>query len=346
MKITRVLKANIRELPEQQQTALKQAIKWQIFTICFTLVTITVMAFVMGNSMAMRTAWIEDMLSLLPQISFLIALFFTYKQPTLRHPYGWHRAMGVGHLVSGVALLTVGTHLGYEAAKGLVTADHPTIGTVQLFGNTVWLGWLMVIVMALIVVGPLWIYGPPKKRLAPILHNKVLSADADMAKADWQTNAASIIGVLGVGVGFWWLDGAAAVFISIGIILDGYKNTKMALADLMDQRARTSDSAKPHPVREEIATCARERMWVGDVGMRIRDEGQLLQVELFVVPRLKRVNVDELTELQQAICDLAWNLHDVVVIPTSQIPEWADRGLPFPHPSATKSPPKKHHKKG
>lgn len=91
--------------------------------------------------------------------------------------------MGIGHLVAGVALLAVGGNLAVESAVGLVRGEHPAIGTVRLFGQTVWLGWLMVGVMTVVIVGPFF-YGHAKAKLAPILHNKVLYADADMAKAD------------------------------------------------------------------------------------------------------------------------------------------------------------------
>lgn len=141
---------------------------------------------------------------------------------------------------AGVALLAVGSNLAVESATGLVRGEHPAIGTVQLFGVTIWLGWLMVAVMSVIVIGPFF-YGHAKSKLAPILHNKVLYADADMAKADWTTTVASIVGVLGVGIGGWWLDGAAALFISLGIMWDGIRTTKAAVLDLIDQRARTHD---------------------------------------------------------------------------------------------------------
>src|SRR5690606_660380 len=164
---------------------------------------------------SIRTGCIGVMLSLIPLIAFLVALIFVRRRPDVKHPYGNHRAMGVGHLVAGVALLAVGLNLAFEAVSGLFAAEHPTIGTVNLFGHTVWLGWLMIAAMSVIVVGPL-IYGPAKLKLAPVLHNKLLYADADMATADWHTNAASIVGVLGIGMGLWWLDGVAALFISLG----------------------------------------------------------------------------------------------------------------------------------
>lgn len=322
--MSRIGRIGRTELPEEQQTALRKAVRWEWFTIVYTAVTIAVIALVVGNSQAMRTAWIEDMLSLVPQIAFLTALIFVRRRPTVKHPYGLHRAMGVGHLVAGVALLAVGLNLAREAVVELVTAEHPTIGTVVLFGQTVWLGWLMVAVMAVVIVGPVFFYGPAKSKLAPVLHNKLLYADADMAKADWQTTVASIVGVLGVGIGLWWLDGAAALFISLGIIWDGVKNTKTAVIDLMDQRARTFDSSEPHPLAGDILSTMRSRPWVKEASVRMRDQGQVFHVEAFVVPRRGRVSLDEITDLEERITDLDWKVQEIVIVPTESLPEGTD----------------------
>ncbi|MGO2746672.1 cation diffusion facilitator family transporter [Microbacterium sp.] len=313
------------DLPPEQTEALKKAVKWEWATIAYTIVTITLVAFVVGNSQAMRTAWIEDMLSLLPQISFLIALIFVRRPPTLKHPYGLRRAMGVGHVVAGAALLAVGLNLAYEAISGLIAAEHPTIGTVDLFGQTIWLGWLMVIVMTVIVIGPL-VYGHAKAKLAPVLHNKILYADADMAKADWQTNAASVIGVLGVGLGVWWLDGAAALFISLSIIWDGIRNTRGAVADLMDHRARTYDDKHPHPLAREIVEHLRAQRWIADAAVRMRDQGQVFHVEAFIVLRKRRVSAAQIDEISESISEMDWKVQDVVVIPCARLPEEADAG--------------------
>ncbi|MGL3151609.1 cation diffusion facilitator family transporter [Microbacterium sp. A82] len=314
------------DLPLEQQKALKKAVWWEYFTIIYTACTIALVAFVVGNSQAMKTAWIEDMLSLIPQVSFLIALIFVRRRPTVRHPYGFHRSMGIGHLVAGVALLGVGLNLAFEAASGLVAVEHPTIGTVNLFGHTIWLGWLMVAVMAIIVSGP-FIYGRAKAKLAPVLHNKILYADADMAKADWQTNAASIVGVLGVGAGLWWLDGAAALFISLSIIWDGIRNTKGAVVDLMDERARTYDDKQPHPLAAEIVRYLRAQPNVKDAGVRMRDQGQVFHIEAFVVPHRKRITLAQIDRLSRGVADMDWKVQDVVVIACDEIPDEADRGL-------------------
>lgn len=308
------------DLPAEQKDALKKAIRWEWFTIGYTTITITVVAFVLGNSQSMKTAWIEDMLSLIPQVSFLVALLFVRRRPTPTNPYGFHRAMGIGHLVAGVALLGVGGSLAVQSILGLLATEHPTIGTVRIFGHTVWLGWLMVGVMAVVVVGPFF-YGPAKMKLAPMLHNKVLYADADMSKADWTTNAASIVGVLGIGIGWWWLDGAAALFISGGIVWDGIKNTRGAVADLMDQRARTVDDSEPEPLNDTIVSYLRGLDWVGDAGVRMRDQGQVFHIEAFVTVKRKKVSLERLDAARDRIVQLDWRVQDIVIIPVGELPE-------------------------
>jgi divalent metal cation (Fe/Co/Zn/Cd) transporter len=312
------------DLPAEQREALRKAVRLEWFTIGYTTVTIALIALVVGNSQAMKTAWIEDMLSLVPQISFLVALLLIRRRPTRAFPYGLHRAMGVGHLVAGVALFAIGGSLAVESILGLVRAEHPTIGTVHIFGVTVWLGWFMVGVMALIVVGPLF-YGPAKARIAPVLHNKVLFADADMAKADWTTNAASIVGVLGIGIGWWWLDGVAALFISIGIVWDGVKNSRSAVVDLMDQRARTYDEGEPEPLIGEILRAVNALPWVRESALRMRDMGHVFHVEVFVVPRRARVSVERIERARRGVVELDWRVQDVVIIVVPRLPDEAAR---------------------
>lgn len=312
------------DLPEEQQRALRAAIRWEWFTIGYTVVTIALIALVVGGSQAMKTAWIEDMLSLIPQVSFLLALIVIRRAPTRKFPYGLHRAMGVGHLVAGVALLVIGGNLAVEAMLGLVRAEHPAIGTVQVFGQTVWLGWFMVGVMSVVVIGPFF-YGHAKAKLAPKLHNKLLHADADMAKADWTTTVASVVGVLGIGIGWWWLDGAAALFISLGIVWDGIKNSRTAVLDLIDQRARTPDDARVQPLLWQLVDELQALPWVAEAGVRMRDMGQVFHVEAFVVPRRRKVSVDELEAARQAVAELDWKVQDVVVIPVRSLPEEAER---------------------
>jgi cation diffusion facilitator family transporter len=312
------------ELPERQAQVLRRAVRLEWITIAFLAVTVTLVYLVLGNSQAMKAAWIEDLLSFIPPIAFLIAIRVNRRPPTRKHPYGYHRSVAVGHLVAAVALTTMGTYLIVDSATGLILAEHPTIGTIELFGVSIWLGWLMIGVMAAIAL-PLVFIGRAKLKLAKELHNKVLYADADMNKADWMTAVGSIVGVSGIGLGLWWLDAVAALFIAGSILHDGLKNLFASLADLMDARATTFDDKKPHPVALQVDDYLRGLDWVGAAGSRVRDEGHVFHIEAFVVPRRGRLpKLDEWERARQACVDLDWKVQDIVLVPVRELPEVVD----------------------
>ena len=174
------------ELPERQAAVLRKAIRLEWWTIAAQVFAVVLLGLVLGNSQAMKVAWVEDMLSLAPPIAFLLAVRIIRKPPSPERPYGYHRSIGVAHLVAGATLLSLGAFLFVDSAIGLVTAEHPAIGGVQVFGQVVWLGWLMI--AALLVAGfPPVLLGHAKMKLAEDLHDKVLYADADMNKANWTT---------------------------------------------------------------------------------------------------------------------------------------------------------------
>ncbi|PJJ72922.1 divalent metal cation (Fe/Co/Zn/Cd) transporter [Diaminobutyricimonas aerilata] len=308
-------------LPDEQQRALAQATRLEWATIGFLAVTVTIVALVLGSSQAMRAAWIEDMLSFLPPIAFLVATRVVRLKPTVAHPYGFHRATGVAHLVAAVALLVMGFYLFFDSASKLVSAEHPSIGGITLFGVTFWLGWLMIAALAITSIPPV-ILGRMKLKRAEALHDKVLYADADMNKADWQTAAAGIAGILGIGVGLWWADAAAALIISASIGWDGMKNVRGAIGALMDASAKTYDDKKPHPLAARIDRTLRELRWVEQARSRVRDEGHVFHIESFVVP--KRGRMPKLEQLEQAreLCSsLDWKVQDMVIVPVAELPD-------------------------
>lgn len=309
------------ELPPEQADALRKAIRFEWFTLAFLAVAITLVYVVMGNSQAMKAAWVEDLLSLAPPIAFLIAVRIVNRPPTEKYPYGFHRSVGVAHLVAGVALFAMGAFLVVDSATGLLGGEHPPIGTIELFGQAIWLGWLMIIVMALTIPLPIY-FGRVKMRLARQLHDKVLYADADMNKADWMTAVGTIVGVTGIGLGLWWADSAAALFIAGSILWDGVKNMRAAITDLMDTRATTFDDGKPHPVAGEVDEHLRGLDWVAEVGSRVRDQGHVFHVESFVVPRAGVMpSLEQLVTARDECIALDWKVQDIVLIPIDRLPE-------------------------
>ena len=309
------------ELPEEQQKALGRAVKFEWITLAFLTFSTALVFLVLGNSQAMKAAWIEDLLSFLPPIAFLVATRVIRRRPSEEHPYGFHRSVGIAHLVSAVALVVMGAYLIIDSGMGLLSAEHPTIGAVELFGQTFWLGWLMIAAMILTAAPPVYL-GRVKMKLAEKLHDKVLYADADMNKADWMTALAAAVGVAGIGIGLWWADSAAALLISVSILRDGVRNLRGAVGGLMDARARTYDGAKPDPLADTIDEYLHGLDWVAEARSRIRDEGHVFHVESFVVPEGGRTpSLESLEEARRTCIDLDWKVQDLVIVPVAELPE-------------------------
>lgn len=148
-----------------------------------------------------------------------------------------------------------------DSAMTLISAEHPTIGTMNLFGHTVWQGWPMMAVLLYTGV-PNVVIGRMKKKLAEKLHDKVLYADSAMNSDDWLTASGAMLGVLGIGRGLWWADSVVAVLIGSSVVKDGVQNLRAAIHGLTDGRALTYDDSKPHPVIDDVLHAVRGLDWV------------------------------------------------------------------------------------
>jgi cation diffusion facilitator family transporter len=307
------------ELPPALAAQHGRAARLEWLTLGYLASAITLLALVLGSSQAMKAAWIEDLLSLLPPLAFLVAARYRNRPPTERFPYGYHRSVGVAYLSAAAALLAMGAFILYDSVLRLIRFEHPSIGLIELFGQQVWLGWLMIAALLYSGVPPV-LLGRAKMRLAADLHDKVLYADAEMNKADWLTALAAILGILGIGAGLWWADAAAAIFISLDIVHDGYGNVRTAVHDLMDRRPTTYDHAQPLPLVDDVRRHLSALPWVAAAEVRLREEGHVLMGEAYVVPRGRRPDLLDLVEQATGeVQALDWRLHDVSVVPVRRL---------------------------
>ncbi|MEZ4869178.1 MAG: cation transporter [Caldilineaceae bacterium] len=309
-------------LPREQQQKLKRAIVLEWVTIFFILTIIVVMYLTMGASQAMKTAWIEDVLSLIPPGSFLVAMHFRDRQPTANHPYGYRRVTQLAFLMAAVAILGLGLYMIYDSGASLIKGEHPTLGHFNLFGWYPWAGWVMVAALIYSVIPPM-VLGRMKLPLGKALHEKTLHADATMNKADWTTGAAAIFGVLGLGLGWWWADAVAAGFISLSVIKDGVTNVGNAIGDLMDRRPTEVASDQPLGLDERLRHEVRRLPGIADAAVRLREEGHVFSGELFVVlheqDSSSQAIAQKLAEIAQHATTVDWRLYNLVVMPVEQI---------------------------
>jgi cobalt-zinc-cadmium efflux system protein len=260
---------------------------------------VVVMALVMGASQAMKSAVIEDVLSLIPAIVFLLSVHWERKHANSRFPFGYRRANSLAFLVAATALLAVGGFLAYESVTTLLRQEHPTVGGITLFGETVWLGWLMMAALVYSVIPPL-ILGRIKQPVAKRINDKVLHTDALMQKADWQTGLAAIAGITGIGLGWWWADASAALFIALSIIKDAIGALRQAVAELLDGTPRALDSNKIAKDAKALIAALKARF--GDVDVRLRETGRYIAAEVDCAPPAAVPTAAEL------MGDKAWRL--------------------------------------
>jgi len=80
------------QLPAKQQALFDRAKRLEWISIIFLVTIIAAIGLVMGSSEAIKAVWIEDLLSLVPPIAFLIGARYRDRDPTDEYPYGYRRA--------------------------------------------------------------------------------------------------------------------------------------------------------------------------------------------------------------------------------------------------------------
>ena len=307
-----------RPLPARQAGLLRRAVRLERWTVV-AMVAVAVLVYLSaGNSQAMKTAWIEDALSLVPPLAFLAATRFSRKPPDAEYVNGRFRAFDINFLVAAVALTGVGIGLVYDGLHALASREHPSIGSVRIGDRLVWQGWLMMGALALSSVPPV-VLGRMKLKLARELQLKPLHTDADMNKADWMTGVAGILGVAGIGLGWWWADAVAALFIAGSVLRDGASNLKGAVRDLHDARPETLQRAEPDPLADRVCDAVAALDWVAGCRVRLHEEGPRLCGVLQVDARDGRLDAARRRQAEDAARAVHWRLDEVTAAP-------ADRG--------------------
>ncbi len=321
------------ELPEELKPSLQKARRLEWITVGYLVTVAITMYLVSGNSQAMKAAWLEDALSLLPSLSFLVASAIYDKQPTKRFPYGYHKAFTIAFLCGSVALFAIGCFLLIDSSITLLKQEHASIGAFALGGQVLWLGYLMYAALLYSAI-PAMILGRKKLPLADKLHNKVLHTSASTQKADWMTALAAVVGITGIGFGWWWADAVAAIFISFSVLRDGFGSLRNAARDLMDRQPQTADQKQPDPLLKEVDEYLKKQPWIKKAAFRFREDGQVYFGEVFVVPASGEPILDRLEELEAALQSIHWKIHEVTIMPVKELPGTPPPRNASPPPSA------------
>lgn len=306
------------ELPEDVRATVHKATRLQRWSLAFMISCVVVIYFTLGQSQAMKAVFIEDILAVVPPVAYLFSQRIRWKPATERHPYGFQRSVALAFLASAAALLSLGMFILIGAIMTLLKREHPTIGVVSLFGHQVWLGWVMIPALVYTIIGEST-FGRVKQPYARDLHDTALAADARMNRADWMSGGSAILGVLGISIGWWWADALAATFIGVEVVRDGVHNVVEVLRDLMDERPMPVEEGERGDWAERLRDAVANLDWVRDVDVRLRESGNIITGEVYVVPRTTDGIARRCGEVEQLARSLDWRYHDLALVAVEEL---------------------------
>jgi divalent metal cation (Fe/Co/Zn/Cd) transporter len=124
------------------------------------------------------------------------------------------------------------------------------------------------------------------------------------------TGLAAIVGVLGIGFGYWWTDAAAAGFIAFGIIKDGVTQLRSSTAELVDGTPRELEKDEIAPEAKALRKALEERFPGGVV--RLRETGRYIHAEVCgVAPK----GPQDLKAIWPGAKKRAWRLAQLSFVP-------------------------------
>lgn len=304
---------------EDLQHYLKEAKRYVWLTIGYLITDTFLIYLVMQNSQTMKAALFEDLLYFVPSLAFLIGNHYISKPPDKAFKFGYDRAYSVGFLASSVAVFGVGAFILIESLIKLINREIVTIGTIRLFGETIWFGWMMIVVVGYSII-PVYLLGQKKLKLSKKVNIQILHTDAKGQKADWMTSVAAIAGIIGIGFGLWWADAVAAIIIAVDILSDGVKSLKAATTEIMD-RSPLNVELKEDPLVGQIERSVQEEEWISASLVRLRRTGNKITGDVLIVPKGDEGLFQKSVRLSAKIENLHWEIDSVMISAVKELPE-------------------------
>ena len=306
------------ELPEDAREVFRKSVRLEWISLALMLLICVAVYFTIGQSQAMKAVFVEDVLAVVPPVAFLVSARYRWKTPTEKFPYGFHHSVTIGFFCSAITVLALGLLIAFDSARTLIAGHHPTLGVVGIFGHQIWMGWIAYPVLAIASIIEFTV-GKLKQPLAVKLHDKALSTDARMNRADWMTGAGAMIGMTGIAYGWWWLDSLVALVISIEIIRDGFENLHEVVTDIMDEPPTPVAEGDIEDWDKRLLDRVRKLDWVSGADVRLREEGNVVTGEVFVVPKSGVDVTRKHEELQRAAREVDWRYYDLALVPVADI---------------------------
>ncbi len=240
---------------------------------------------VISGSTAVISDGIHTLSDCLSTVTVMAGLKLSNKGADDDHPYGHQRIESLVSLFLAVILAGTALMLGYSGVDNLLNGAQAEASL------------LAFVVTIMSIASKEWMY-QYTIRIAKRFNSTSLRADAWHHRSDAVSSVAVLIGLIGIVLGFGFLDSVAAIFVCIIILKAAFDIAKQAVDQLIDHAA---DEADVKRIRE-ITLKSEGVLDIDLLKTRLSNNVIFVELEIEVDPNLTVIMAH----------DIAKNVHDSI----------------------------------
>jgi cation diffusion facilitator family transporter len=258
-----------------------------MLTLGIVVMLIKLYAFIVTGSNAILSDALESFVNIAASGFALYSVMYSSKLKDSDHPYGHGKMEFVAVGFEGALIFSTGIFIVIKSVMNLFTA-HEIV--------EVDLGILITAASGVI----LFLMGRYLNAKAKKLNADVLKAEGKHFIIDSLTTAAIITGLIIYRfTGYYWIDCALAILLSIHIMYSGYKMTKQSMDTLLDK----ADMNVIHKIATVMQT-NRRPAWIDVHNLRVQKFGHYLHIDCHLTlpfyATLQEVH-DEVTQVEKIL---------------------------------------------
>ena len=195
-------------------------------TLIINVILFLIKAFagIISNSIAVISDAINSLTDIIASFAIMYSVNISLKKPDQDHQFGHNAAQPIAVFLVALFTAVVGINLIEESIKRIIT-PYPTNITSPVY---------IILIVTILAKFGLTKY---QANVGKIYKSPALKAGAVDSLNDVMASSLSIIGIIGVQLGFRYLDGVAGILIALFIFRSGYQITKENIDYLMGKAA-------------------------------------------------------------------------------------------------------------
>jgi cation diffusion facilitator family transporter len=252
---------------------------------------------ILGNSVALVADAIHSLSDLVTDVIVLFTHHIGKMPQDKDHPYGHGRAETIGAAVIGLLIITTGIGVIYETWQAINDELLWTPGLLAIIAAT----------LSIAINEGLFHF---TRRVGEATQSPSLIANAWHHRSDAISSIAALIGIIGAGLGFPFMDPLAGAIVGGMIVKVGINITRQGVRDLMDTALNDEHTKKIHTTLKAIP----EVLHFHELRSRVIGGEFLIDLHILVDPEMTVTEGHRVAEIVRRNLIKAFdNIQDVLV---------------------------------